>query len=193
MLYVDLTSASLKDVDAVMERLVAARAVVFDLRGYPKANHEVLCHLARTPIRSARWNIPQVIRPDRRRFESWDTSGRWELPDREPRIPGKAFFLTDARAISYAESVLGIVEFYRLGEIVGRPTAGANGNVNVLDLPGGLTVSWTGMKVLKHDGSQHHLVGIQPTIPVERTVRAIRDGRDEDVEAALRAFHTAGK
>ena len=74
-----------------------------------------------------------------------------------------AALLTDARAISYAETCMGIVEHYRLGTIVGEPTAGTNGNVNSIPLPGGYRVSFTGMKVLKHDGSVHHGVGIRPT------------------------------
>lgn len=41
------------------------------------------------------------------------------------------------------------------------------------------------MKVLKHDGSQHPLVDIQPTVEVQRTIAAIRDDRDEDIETAL--------
>jgi len=41
------------------------------------------------------------------------------------------------------------------------------------------------MKVLKHDGSQHHGVGIHPTVPVERTLQGIAAGRDEALERAL--------
>ena len=40
------------------------------------------------------------------------------------------------------------------------------------------------MKVLKHDGSQQHLIGIQPTVPVERTIRGVAEGRDELLEKA---------
>jgi C-terminal processing protease CtpA/Prc len=94
-------------------------------------------------------------------------------------------FLTDGRAISYAESVMGFVEGYHLGEIVGQPTAGTNGNVNPFPVPGGYTITWTGMRVVKHDGSRHHLVGIRPTVPVERTRRAVTEGRDEFLEKAL--------
>lgn len=79
-----------------------------------------------------------------------------------------------------------IVEHYRLGEIVGQPTAGTNGNVNPFALPGGYRVSWTGMKVLKHDDGRHHLVGILPTVRVERSLAAVREGRDEYLERALR-------
>jgi C-terminal processing protease CtpA/Prc len=93
--------------------------------------------------------------------------------------------MTDGRAISYAETYLGIIEHYKLAEIVGGPTAGTNGNVNPFSLPGGYQVTWTGMKVLKHDGSRHHGVGIQPTVPASRTIRGITAGRDEVLERAV--------
>jgi C-terminal processing protease CtpA/Prc len=80
---------------------------------------------------------------------------------------------------------MGFIEGYRLAEIVGQPTAGTNGNVNPLMLPGGFRISWTGMKVVKHDGSQHHLIGIQPTVPMERTIQGVIEGRDEFLEKAL--------
>jgi C-terminal processing protease CtpA/Prc len=41
------------------------------------------------------------------------------------------------------------------------------------------------MKVLKHDGSQHHGVGIQPTVPVSRTIRGVAEARDEQLEKAI--------
>jgi C-terminal processing protease CtpA/Prc len=185
IVYVDLDRASLDGLEGRMPQLAEARAVVFDLRGYPNGNHEVLRHLTDRPLRSARWMVPLAIYPDRERIAGWDTSGVWSLEPAQPRVTGKVLFLTDARAISYAESFLGIVEAYRLGEIVGQATAGANGNVNPMSLPGGYRVMWTGMRVLKHDGSRHHLVGIQPTVPVERTLRGVREGRDEVLEKAV--------
>jgi hypothetical protein len=50
-------------------------------------------------------------------------------------------------------------------------------------------VWWTSTKVLKHDGSQHHLVGIIPTAPVTRTIAAVRAGRNEDIERAIEIIH----
>jgi hypothetical protein len=44
---------------------------------------------------------------------------------------------------------------------------------------------WTGMKVLKHDESQHHLFGFNPDYPVEKTMQGIKDGKDEVLEKAL--------
>ncbi len=97
----------------------------------------------------------------------------------------KLIFIINGQAISYAESFMGYIEGYKLATIIGQPTAGTNGNINPFSLPGGYKTSWTGMKVLKHDGSQHHGIGILPNIYVERTIQGIKDGRDEFMEKAL--------
>lgn len=183
--YVDLDRTSNEDFKAALPRLAEAQGVVFDLRGYPKGSPIFLQHLTDKPMESARWNVPIVTQPDRKGWE-WSTTGRWDIPPKKPRIKGKVAFLTGGGAISYAESCLGIVEAYKLAEIVGEPTAGTNGNVNPFKLPGGYVISWTGMKVLKHDGSQHHGVGIRPTVPAKPTQKGISEGRDEVLEMGIR-------
>ena len=93
--------------------------------------------------------------------------------------------MTGGAAISYAESCLGIIEAYKLAEIVGAPSAGTNGNVNPITLPGGYHISWTGMKVLKHNGGQRHGVGILPTVPVSPTQSGLPADRDEVLEKGI--------
>jgi C-terminal processing protease CtpA/Prc len=63
---------------------------------------------------------------------------------------------------------MGIVEAYKLGEIIGESTAGTNGNICPADLYLGYSMAFTGMKVLNHDGSRHHGAGILPMVPVAR-------------------------
>ncbi|HVG44075.1 MAG TPA: S41 family peptidase, partial [Longimicrobium sp.] len=145
---------------------------------------EFFSHLVREPAMSARWNVPVVTRPDRVGW-GWETGGRWLISPMAPYLAAPRVFITSGRAISQAESIMGIVEAYRLGEIVGETTAGTNGDINPFVLPGGYAVSWTGMKVLKHDGSRHHGVGIRPTVPVQRTRAGVADGRDEMLERAV--------
>lgn len=185
--YVDLNRAPMEAIDPVMDKLATAKGVVFDLRGYPRGNHDVICHLlAGNERRGEKWMfVPQVAWPDFERVTAWDSFGWSYLQPKPPRITGKVVFLTDGTAISYAESFMGHIEGFKLAEIVGGPTAGTNGNVNPMMLPGGFRFSWTGMKVTKFDGSQHHLIGIQPTVPLERTLEAVRAGRDEYIEKAL--------
>jgi len=183
--YVDLSKAEMSYIDEKMGELAAARGVIFDLRGYPNRNHEVISHLLRAPDTTDDWmRIAQITHPDHVEPAGYQEIG-WNMKPLEPHIDAKVVFMTDGRAISYAESVMGFIEGYRLAEIVGQPTAGANGNVTAMGLPGGFQVMWTGMKVVKHDGSQQHMIGILPTVPAVRTIEGVREGRDEVLEKAL--------
>ena len=130
------------------------------------------------------WNVPKISKPDQKDVEfiqsNWPPAGPLE-----PRFSGKIAFLTDGRAISFAESVMGIVERFKLGEIVGETTAGTNGNINPFRVPGGYSIVFTGMKVVKHDGTTHHGVGIAPTVKVTRTIEGVAAKRDEVLERAI--------
>jgi len=183
--YVNLGKAAMDEIREKMDDLANAKGVIFDLRGYPRGNHEVISHLLTEPDTSSAWmRVQQIIYPDRKNVVGFKKHG-WHMQPKEPHIKGQVVFLTDGRAISYAESFMGFIEHYKLAEIVGQPTAGTNGNVNPFELPGGFRIVWTGMRVVKHDGSQHHLIGIQPTIPVHRTIQGLIEGRDEFMEKAL--------
>ncbi len=183
--YVDLDRVTTAEFDAEVEKLAAADGIVFDLRGYPRnISTTVLAHLIDEPITSTRWEIPIITRPDREgmRFHS----ANWAVLPKQPRLTGKVAFLTDGRAISYAETYLSMVAHYELAEIVGGATAGTNGNINPFALDNAnLRIIWTGMRVRKHDGTRHHGIGVLPTVPVQRTIAGARDGRDEILEKAL--------
>jgi hypothetical protein len=183
--YVNLIRADMTEIGKRLNELAGAKGVIFDMRGYPNGNDEIISHLLTEPDTSGEWmRVPQIIYPDQENVVGFTKYG-WYLQPKQPHLRGKIMFLTDARAKSYAESIIGFVEHYKLGEIVGQQTAGANGNVNAFELPGGFRVSWTGMRVVKHDGSQHHLIGIKPTVRVQRTIRGLIEGKDEFLEKAL--------
>jgi hypothetical protein len=190
--YIDLDRATDKDLTAAMPSLAKATGIVFDMRGYPNNfSMGLLGHLTDAPVLCARWEIPLADRPDQDKL-TFDHS-RWNLPPLKPRLAARVAFITDGRAISAAETFLGIVEAYKLAEIVGEPTAGTNGNVNTISLPGGFTIAFTGMKVLKHDGSQHHGIGIVPTVPAHRTIAGIAAARDEMLEKAIEVVSSPAK
>jgi C-terminal processing protease CtpA/Prc len=74
----------------------------------------------------------------------------------------------------------------RLAGIVGeQPSAGTNGNITGIQLPGGFGFIYTGMRVLNPDGSRHHGVGIVPTVQTTLTAADLRDGVDRDLLAAI--------
>ncbi|MBM3763148.1 MAG: hypothetical protein FJW36_23255 [Acidobacteria bacterium] len=179
--YADLTRMTDADWASSVGDLAKARGIVFDLRGYPKLGPAWMQHLTKTPIESPQWHVPIVTRPGQMEF---DRQG-WSLQPALPYLEAKRVILTHGGAISYAETTMGMVAHYKLCEIVGETTAGTNGNVNPFVLPGGYRITWTGMKVLKQDGSRHHGVGIAPTVPVARTKAGVAAGQDEVLARGL--------
>ncbi|PSQ84470.1 MAG: peptidase S41, partial [Bacteroidetes bacterium QH_2_63_10] len=185
--YVDLTRAMWPEIRDRIGDLVSAERIVFDLRGHPglsNRKYKVFQHLAADSLLQMRIATPQFIYPDQAPRAGFRTD-RGILPPRSPQITGDVAFLADARAISESEGMLAVVKHHDLGIIVGQATAGANGGINPFELSGGYTIYWTGQRVRKHDGSQHHLVGIRPDVKAERTIEGVRAGRDEVLEKAL--------
>ena len=186
IVYVNLDRVTDTEFTAALPRLQQADGIVFDLRGYRATQPPYaipISHLIDEPVDSPRWLHPEVTRPDRADMQFHRSN--WTILPREPRLRAKAVYITNARAISAAETHMAIIEHYKIAPIVGGPTAGTNGDVNPFTLPGGFRVGWTGLRVVKHDGSRFHGVGVNPTIPCSRTIEGVRAGRDELLERAV--------
>lgn len=184
ILYVDLCGTSEKAIKPVMSELAKAKGLIFDVRGYPDSGAMmILEHLTDTSLESPTWNKPIRKHPDPNQLD-WDSS-IWSIAPKTPRYTKHVAFLTDGRAVSYAETIMSIVEAYRLGEIVGETTAATNGNANLFEFHRIASISFTGMQVLKRDGSRFHGVGVRPTVPCQVTREGIIEGVDEVLDAAV--------
>lgn len=182
--YFDLTRLNDRRLREALGYVRPDQPVIFDLRGYPDgAKPDFLGHLSDQPVVTPPFLLPVTQRPEAQGRE-WKQEG-WEVRPVFPRFKGQIAFLTDERAMSYSETLLAMVRGRQLAEIVGSPTAGANGNINPFRLPGGYEIRWTGMKVINHDGSDLAGHGVQPTIAVAPTVEGLRQGRDEVLERAI--------
>lgn len=117
-------------------------------------------------------------------------ASRYPLTSAAPFYQGQVIFLAGPSTGSYGETCLEFVAANRLAPIVGSTTAGTNGDFLNFWLPGMVSCRFTGMKVLKADGSRHHGIGIQPTHPVNPTRESLAAGRDEVLERALALLET---
>jgi hypothetical protein len=162
----------------------ACEGIIFDLRGYPQLSPVFLRHLTGTHLLGIPAAVPIMTWPDRRAWD-WDGSGRLSLDPLPPRLPGKIIFLAGGGSASYAESCLAMMKEYRLAEILGAPTAGANGRFVSLGLPCGLTMTFTGMRVLTYDGACFHGVGVLPDRVIRPTWKGLKASRDELIEHAV--------
>ncbi len=184
--YINIGETPMSKINDIMPELERCKAIICDLRGYPRGNHNFIKHLMKEKDTSDKWmRIPQIIYPDQENIAGYRNTG-WLMEPLKPHLKAEIIFIIDGRAISYAESFMSFIEHYKLATMIGQPTAGTNGNVNPIYLPGGYRIGWTGMKVVKHDGSQHHGIGIIPDILVEKTIKGVRENRDEFLEKAIK-------
>jgi hypothetical protein len=184
--YVDLTRAPFADLKPRLDNLAKAKAVIFDARGssMTDSGYEILPYLIESEEHDRWMHVAKVVTPFRPPA-GWQDFG-WDLKPAHPSVAGRVIFLTDERALSYPESVMGYIADRKLGVIVGRPTAGTNGDVATIRLPGGFDLFFTGRRVTRHDGhSPFHLIGVKPDVAVNPTVAGLRAARDEVLERAI--------
>lgn len=182
--YVNMSKCSNDIFEQKKNILANAKAVIYDLRGVRKLHlFKILPHLIDKEVNSTYWNIPQTVYPDHKGVTF--THSNWSLHPKQPLFKSKSVFINTSDVISAEETVMDIIYHYNLATTVGKTTAGCNGNSNTIHLPCGYKVRWTGMKVLKHDGRQLYLKGFEPNYPVNETIQAIREGKDEYLEKAL--------
>jgi C-terminal processing protease CtpA/Prc len=188
-IYLNLDIISMNKINELSPELKTSKAIICDLRGYPNSNiYDFFAQLLQFDDTTTAWmQIPLIAHPDRERIVDYDKYDWKEfMKFKEPYLGDKnIIFIVNGHAISAAESLLGYIEGYNLATIIGQPSAGTNGNVNKFKLGGGYSISFTGMKVLKHDGSQHHGIGILPDIYMEKTIKGVKEGRDEFLEKAI--------
>ena len=111
-------------------------------------------------------------------------SGR--LSPQQPHYAGKVVILVDEISLSQAEYTAMAFRANPRAVVVGSTTAGADGNVSPIPLPGGLSSMISGIGVFYPDKTPTQRVGIGADVEARPTIAGIRAGRDEVLEEALR-------
>lgn len=119
----------------------------------------------------------------------------WTAPTRlipqQPHYSGKVVILVDEGTQSQAEYTTMAFRTAPGAIVIGSTTAGADGNVSTILLPGGFSSYISGIGIFYPDNRPTQRIGIIPDIEVRPTVEGIREGRDEVLEEAIRQINNA--
>lgn len=190
--YADLDRLQAGEVDKMFETIKGTPAVIFDMRGYPNGTAWSIAPrlTEKKNVVAALFSRPILEATSLSNSELADNASysfAQRIPDPQGDVyKGKVVVLINEDAISQAEHTCLFFEAATDVTFIGTPTAGANGDVTVMVLPGNLIVSFSGHDVRHADGRQLQRLGIQPTIKVAPTIRGLVDGRDEILEAAVK-------
>jgi C-terminal processing protease CtpA/Prc len=198
--YMDLTRLPLVDAHKAMDAVMDTPAIIFDMRGYPNGTAwEIAPRLTeKKNVTGALFSRPIQVATSfgEEGFQGGTQSYSFEqkLPESKGAIyKGKVVMLINEDAISQAEHTCLFFESATHVTFIGSPTNGANGDITNLVLPGGVYISFSGHNVRHADGRQLQRVGIQPQIKVEATIKGVREGRDEVLEAAVKFLDSNAK
>ena len=195
--YVNMGSLSRNRIDKMFDTLMHAKAIIFDIRNYPQGTAwNIVPRLTDHDSVAVKFGKPFVT------YESINspiTSGMSEYfivnaDKAKPWYEGNIIILCDEVTQSQAEYTIMMFQGAagKRVTVIGSPTAGADGNVTAVRLPGGYTTYFSGLEVLYPDGSQTQQTGIRVNIKIEPTLAGLRQGKDEVLQRAIQ-FIEAGK
>ncbi|MEM9304884.1 MAG: S41 family peptidase [Pseudomonadota bacterium] len=181
--YLKLSSVKAAEVPAYLKRAAGTAGLVIDIRNYP-SEFVVFAlgqHLVAEATPFARFTIGDLSNPG---------AFRWSDPvilqPAAPRYEGRIAILVDETSLSQAEYTAMAFRSAPGAVVVGSQTAGADGNVSPIALPGGLRTMISGIGVFYPDNRATQRIGIVPDIVVRPTIEGVRQNRDEVLESALR-------
>ena len=190
--YADLNRLTSTDVDGLLEKFRAAKAIVFDARGDSQDMSERLAARL-TEERDAPVAVltgPLTMTPDVPQSGIATRTSSFFLVQTIPnsdqwKYKNKTVMLIDERTIGEAEHAGLFFEAANKTAFIGSPSAGADGEVTSFVVPGGLTISFSSHDVRQVNGGKLQRLGLQPAVSVSPTIKGVRDGRDEVLEKAL--------
>lgn len=182
--YIKLSSVTQQDVPVYVETIRETDGLILDLRNYP--NDNVMYALSR-------WFTEESTEFAVMTAPNFETPGEFEwvnvppIPtvDADQRLAMPIAILVDEVTQSSGEFTAMAFRSLPNAIVVGSQTAGADGNMSRIALPGGLHTTVSGMGVFYPDRTPTQRIGIVPDFTVLPTREGVIEGRDEVLDWAL--------
>lgn len=171
------------EIDSIMNEYMNKKGIIVDLRYYPSdfIVYSLSKYLVSSPTDFAKFTRT-----------SFDNIGKFTIgnpvkvgENYKKQFKGKIAILVDEMTQSNSEFTAMALSVAPNSTVIGSQTAGTDGNVSKIILPGNLSTSITGIGVLYPNGKETQRTGIVIDIPVKSTIEGIRFGKDEILQKAI--------
>ena len=194
--YVNMGALTGVQVDSMFRLFSNTKAIIFDIRNYPKGTAwSIAPRLTKVKKQAVKFHYPFITYENILGGESDFVAESFFTvnPDTTKHTyKGKIIVLCNASTQSQAEYSIMMLQGATDVTVIGSQTAGADGNVTTLILPGNYRTSFSGLEILYPDGGQTQRSGIRVDIKSEPTLKGLQQGKDEVLERAV-AFLRTGK
>jgi|GEM_PF-1528222 C-terminal processing protease CtpA/Prc len=195
VLYINMGSLTAAQADSLARTLHSEKVLLIDIRNYPQGTAWTLApHLTTIAKKAVLFDKP-LVTPDhitggetKENLASYFTV----FPaDSKKAFRGRVFILCNEQTQSQAEYTIMMFQGSTACTVVGSQTAGADGNITQVAIPGGYEANFSGLGVLYPDGGQTQRTGIRVDVQVKPTIEGLKAGEDEVLQKALSVI--AGK
>ncbi len=185
--YVNMGQITVKNVPEMINNLKNTKAIVFDLRNYPKETYAEISNFLNANEKTfAIYTIPDLTYPGKFIWKEGTSTGS-NNPD---NYKGKVIVLLNEDSISQPEWTAMCFQTVGNTTIVGSQTGGADGNVTELNYIKECMTRFTGLGVYYPDRRETQRIGIIPDIEVKPTILGIQQGKDEVLDRAIEFIET---
>lgn len=181
--YITLQTIRDADIAAIKYSFKDTKGIIIDIRNYPATfvPFSLGSYFVAKPTPFVKFTKGNVENAGEFTFTK-----NLEIPVQQATYKGKLVVLVNEFSQSQAEYTAMAFRAGTNTKIVGSTTAGADGNVSAIMLPGGLKTAISGIGVYYPDGKETQRIGIVPDIEVKPSIEGIRNGKDELLEAAIK-------
>ncbi|MBN9482644.1 MAG: hypothetical protein BGO70_07210 [Bacteroidetes bacterium 43-93] len=170
------------DFENIKEWFKKTNALIFDFRGYP---HIDVTHIYGAWLSSTR----TLFSASSHNSATWPGLFHIEntgyLPENADTYKGKVIILVDETTQSAAEYAAMAFQASDIVTTIGTATAGADGNVSQIELPGGIKTMYSGIGIYYPNKSETQGNGIRIDKIVQQRAFSVREGRDDTLDAAI--------
>jgi C-terminal processing protease CtpA/Prc len=184
--YLKLSSVVAANSQKYIQSAAGTKGLIIDIRNYPS---EFVVFTLGSLLVSQPVNFVRFTQGDLSNPSAFHWTPPLRLIPQEPHYAGRVAILVDEVTQSQAEYTTMAFRTAPGAVVIGSTTAGADGNVSTVPLPGGLSSYISGIGVFYPDKTPTQRVGIIPDIVVAPTIAGIQAGRDELIEEALRQLN----
>lgn len=180
--YITLANIKHEDFEVIKQELKDTKGIVIDIRNYPSAfaPFKLGGWMVTQPTPFVKFTLGDVANPGVFLF-----SKPQMIANQEQHYTGKLVVLVNEFSQSQAEYTTMAFKAVKDAVVVGSQTAGADGDISMIHLPGGLRTSISGIGVYYLDGAETQRIGIVPDVIVRPTIEGLKKGKDEVLEKAL--------
>ncbi|PZR23719.1 MAG: hypothetical protein DI535_23485 [Citrobacter freundii] len=191
--YINMGKLRQAQVDSVMQAFNNTKAIIFDIRNYPQGTAwSIAPKLTDNAKLAVLFDKPFVDYNHLKGGEDQSTlkSGFTVTPAGKKPYKGQVIILCDRTTQSQAEYTIMMFQGATKCTVIGSQTAGADGNVTDVVLPGGYTITFSGLGIYYPDGTPTQRRGIKVNIQSEPTIAGLLAGKDEVLDRALQFVNT---